>query len=69
MQIFLKLLAISLLLTSCTGAYKSKPSKASANEATNQTSKNISDHVVDVGNKVAIDAAGVPTDLRPYTNP
>lgn len=63
MRIFIKLLALSLLLTGCSKTYGTKPAKTSAHNSTNQVSSDITNHVVDVGDKVAIDASSIPTNL------
>ena len=69
MNIFIRLLALSVLLSGCYGAYNAKDSKKTARNAENQANKNISDHISDVGAKAATDAASIPTDVRPYIHP
>ncbi len=69
MRIFIKLLAISLLLSACSGAYNSKSKRGSTYTPEHQATKSISDHVTDVGAKVATDAATIPTDISPYVTP
>lgn len=69
MNIFIKLLALSVLLSGCAGAYNTKDSRKNARNAENQANKNISTHVSDVAAKAATDAASIPTDVRPYTTP
>ena len=63
MRIFIKLLALSLLLTGCAKMYEKKPAKTSERNNTNQVSSDIANHVVDVGDKAAIDASSIPTNL------